>query len=80
MTDIFEEPSFREYQLPDKSSGNIVKASEAEVTGIAKITVEDEGEDGIKVLFKKDENDSVKEIKFICSCGHTKTIILDYSE
>ena len=37
-------------------------------------------QEGVRVLLKKDSNDSIKELKFVCSCGQTKTIILDYSE
>jgi hypothetical protein len=80
MTEIFEEPLFREVSVPAKSTGNIIKSKDAEVTGLTKITIEDNQEEGVKVLLKKDGNDFVKEIKFICSCGHTKTIVLDYSE
>ena len=80
MNESFEEPLFREITPGNVKSGNVIKASEAVVSGITKITIEEENEDGIKVVLKKDENDSVKEIKFICSCGHTKSIILDYTE
>ncbi|MFO7445007.1 MAG: hypothetical protein R6W90_01515 [Ignavibacteriaceae bacterium] len=80
MNENFEEPLFREISSGNLKSGNIIKASDAEVLGITKITIEEENEDGIKVVLKKDENDSVKEIKFICSCGHTKSILLDYTE
>jgi len=80
MNDSFEEPTFREVTPPRKASGNIIKASDSELSGLTRISIDDENEDGIKVILKKDENDSVKEIKFICSCGQTKTIILDYSE
>jgi hypothetical protein len=80
MTEIFEEPLFREVSIPAKNTGNIIKAKDAEVTGLTKISVDDNTDEGVKVLLKKDGNDFVKEIKFICSCGHTKTIVLDYSE
>jgi hypothetical protein len=45
----------------------------------AKISCEDDL-DGVRVLLKKDANDNLKEIKFVCSCGQSKSIILDYSE
>ena len=80
MTEIFEEPLFREVAQPANNAGNIIKAKDAEISGITKITVDENSEEGVKVLLKKDGNDFVKEIKFICSCGHTKTIVLDYSE
>ena len=80
MNDTFEEPFFREINFTEKISGNIIKSCDAEVIGIAKISIEEDGEDGIKVILKKDEDDTVKEIKFICSCGNAKSIALDYSE
>jgi len=80
MTEIFEEPLFREVAAPAKNTGNIIKSQDAEISGITKITIDENSEEGVKVLLKKDGNDFVKEIKFICSCGHTKTIVLDYSE
>ena len=80
MSDVFEEPLFREVNFTEKIAGNVIKAEDAELIGLAKISVQEESEDGVKVVLKKDENESVKEIKFMCSCGHTKTIVLDYSE
>ncbi len=81
MQNDFEEPLFREFDSTDfKSSSNFIKASEANVVGKTKISVEEESHDGVKVILKKDSNDSIKEIKFVCSCGQTKSIILNYSE
>lgn len=79
MEKIFEEPLFREFKFP-KTSGNIIKNSNAEILGNIKITVEEETHNGVKIVLKKDENDNIKEIKFVCSCGETKSILLDYSE
>lgn len=81
MEDIFEEPIFRE--ISDKngsSSSNIIKADDFKVVGKAIISVDEESIGGIKFVLKKDENEVIKEIKFICSCGQSKSIILDYSE
>lgn len=61
-------------------SGNLIKAKDIELKGYSKITMEDDENDGVRIYLKKDANDNVKEIKFVCSCGQTKSIILDYSE
>lgn len=79
--DNFEEPIYREVnpELTEKS-GNVIKKSEVQITGKTKITVEEESMGGVKFVIKKDQHDNIKEIKFICSCGQTKTLLLDYSE
>lgn len=81
MKDNFEEPLFREfnYNLSDVS-GNFIKCDKADLIGKTKITVEEESHEGVKIILKKDSNDSIKEIKFVCSCGQTKSVILDYSD
>jgi hypothetical protein len=56
----------------------LIKSKDVKVTGNVSITVEEESKDGVKVLLKKDENENIKEIKFVCSCGETKTIQFDY--
>lgn len=77
----FEEPLYREVNPESaKKSGNVIKKSEVEMIGKTKITVEEESLGGVKFVIKKDEHDNIKEIKFICSCGQTKTLLLDYSE
>ena len=81
MKNEFKEPLFREFNYAmDENSGNFIKGSEAEVIGKTKISVEEESHEGVKIILKKDGNDSIKEIKFVCSCGQTKSVILDYSE
>ncbi len=80
MNNSFEEPFFREVNFAEDTSGNIIKSKDAEITGVTKISIQEESDDGVKVILKKDENESVKEIKFICPCGSTKSIILDYTE
>ncbi len=80
MKDSFDEPLFREYSLSPNQKGNFIKASKAEMVGKTKVAIEEESHDGVKVILKKDANDSIKEIKFVCSCGQTKSIILDYSD
>ena len=80
MNSTFEDPLFREININDKITGNIIKAVDSEDIGLTKISIDEDSDESVKVILKKDEFDSVKEIKFICSCGHTKSIILDYSE
>ncbi len=81
MKDNFEEPLFREFTFSQSSdSGNFIKSEKSEMIGKVKVSVEEESHDGVKIILKKDSNDSIKEIKFVCSCGQTKSIILDYSD
>jgi len=81
MSNTFEEPLFREFNLNEENSKKgIIKSSKTEMVGKTKVCVEEESHGGVKIVLKKDQNDSIKEIKFICSCGQSKTIILDYSE
>ena len=80
MKDNFNEPLFREFSFSSKTKGNFIKASDAELIGKTKVAIEEESHDGVKVILKKDANDSIKEIKFVCSCGQSKSIILDYSD
>ncbi|MCZ7603290.1 MAG: hypothetical protein QY331_02795 [Melioribacteraceae bacterium] len=81
MSDSFIENTYREViNSSKKNSGNVIKKNEIHHAGSTKIEYHDEHDDGVRVLLKKDENDQVKEIKFVCSCGETKTISLDYNE
>lgn len=63
-----------------KSGKNVIKSEELRLEGKTKISFEEDDIDGIKIVLNKDENNNVREIKFICSCGQTKSIILDYGE
>jgi len=81
MENQFEDSLFKDIYLKNKAcTGNLLKQSDIEITGVAKISVEDDDVDGIRIILKKDANDSIKEIKFVCSCGQTKSILLDYSD
>ena len=81
MNDKFEEPIFRELdKKSNMSSGNVIKSGKVAISGKTKITIEEESHEGVKFIIKKDSSDQIKEIKFICSCGQTKSLILDYSE
>ena len=77
----FEEPLFREFEVREEGSRKgVIKSQSADLKGKTKVAVEEESQHGIKIILKKDENEIVKEIKFICSCGQSKSIILDYDE
>lgn len=77
----FNEEVFRELSFKGLSkNGNVIASDEVEVIGTSKITVEEESHEGVKIILNKDANDNIKEIKFVCSCGETKSVLLDYSE
>lgn len=81
MKENFSEITFREFNYSgNNGSRNLIKSAMAENKGKCKISVEEESENGIKIVLKKDENDNIKEIKFVCSCGQSKTVQLNYSE
>ncbi len=81
MKNNFKEPVFREFDFDlSEESGNYIKGNKAELVGKTKIAVEEESHEGVKIILKKDGNDSIKEIKFVCSCGQTKSVVLDYSD
>lgn len=79
MEEEFKDLTYREIET-GQTSGNIIKKEKAQITGITKISVEEESEEGVKIILKKDAHDNIQEIKFVCSCGQTKTIVLDYNE
>lgn len=79
--DDFEEHVYRELSFQNSiHSKNVIKADDASIIGKTKISVEEDSCDGVKIILKKDKDDNIKEIKFVCSCGQTKSIILDFSE
>jgi hypothetical protein len=59
---------------------NLIKAENVEVHGNSKISFEEDDADGVKIVLMKDDEGNIKEIKFICSCGQTKALVLDYSD
>lgn len=63
-----------------KNRGNLIKAKDAQIIGSAKISIEQDTHEGVKIILKKDAEDNIKEIKFICTCGETKSVMLDYTE
>ncbi len=77
----FDDAVFNEISYDGNSGpGNVIKAEDVQLIGSTKITVEEESHEGVKIILNKDENDNIKEIKFVCSCGETKSVILDYSD
>ncbi len=81
MADDFEEAIFNEFYFDHAiNKGMVVKSGNAEISGKAKISIEEDSHDGIKIILKKDENDAIKEIKFVCSCGQSKAVVLDYTD
>lgn len=80
MQDDFLEPIYDEITPLSSSSKNILKASEINIAGSVKLSMDEGSHDDVNIFIKKDANDNIHEIKFICSCGKTKAIILDYSD
>lgn len=81
MHNHFEEALMKDiYSQNQSNSGNLIRKSDAVLKGMAKVTVEEDEFDDVKIFLKKDSHDNLKEIKFVCSCGQTKNIILDYTD
>jgi len=77
----FDDAVFNEISYDGLSgAGNVIKSEDVQLIGATKITVEEESHEGVKIILNKDENDNIKEIKFVCSCGETKSVLLDYSD
>ncbi|MCB9206130.1 MAG: hypothetical protein H6612_01735 [Ignavibacteriales bacterium] len=77
----FNEEIYREVSFNGSSiKGNVINSDDVEIVGTSKITVEEESHEGVRIILNKDANDNIKEIKFVCSCGETKSVLLDYSE
>lgn len=81
MNDEFQDMLFEEisHRHLDRS-GNVIKSKFVKIAGLTRISVEEESADGVKIILRKDEHENIKEIKFVCTCGETKSIILDYSD
>lgn len=75
----FYEPVYKEVAPLKKSMSNVLDSSDIKIIGDVKISMDEDSEDSVNVFLKKDANDNIQEIKFICSCGKTKSIILDYA-
>ncbi len=73
---LYSEVSYRD----NGKKKNVIKAKQANLKDSVSIAVEEESVEGVKIILKKDKDENIKEIKFVCSCGETKSIILDYNE
>ena len=81
MNGNFKDIVYREVSFDGGTNkSNVIKKEVAQFVGKTKIAVEEENHEGVKIIVKKDASDNVREIKFVCSCGQTKSILLDYSE
>ncbi len=81
MNNIIEESVFNSVICKTgKQKSGLIKKEDVQVTGSSKISFEEDPSDGVKIILTKDAENNIKEIKFICSCGQTKSITLDYSE
>lgn len=81
MNNLIEEAIFNSITCKNGSrKSNLIKAEDVQLSGSSKICFEEDHAEGIKIVLTKDADNNVKEIKFICSCGQTKALSLDYSE
>jgi hypothetical protein len=81
MKDNFEQVLYPEINYRENNKKrNVIKSADAKIQEAVSITVEEESVEGVKIILKKDKDENIKEIKFVCSCGQTKSIILDYNE
>lgn len=81
MADDFQDYVYKEISHRDvPRQGSVIKNGNVQISGLTKISIEEEARDGVKIILKKDQNDNIKEIKFVCSCGETKSVVLDYSD
>ena len=77
----FNEEIYREIDFDNSAvQGNLILSNDIKIIGSRKITIEEENHEGVKIVLNKDAEDNIKEIKFVCSCGETKTVLLDYDE
>ena len=77
----FNEEIYKEISFSNKAiKGTVISSDEVEIIGTSKITIEEESHEGVRIVLNKDSNDNIKEIKFVCSCGETKSVLLDYNE
>ena len=80
LEEDFVEPVYKEVEPVRPSMSNVLKSSDIKIVGDVKISVDEDSEDSVNIFLKKDVHDNIQEIKFICSCGKTKSLIMDYTE
>ena len=78
MNHSFEDMIFEEYKSPGRNQ-TVIKSENANVSGKIKFSIEADDQKGVKIIIRKrDAEDTIKELKFLCKCGESKSIILDY--
>jgi len=81
MKNAFNEEIFRTVSGNSEARhSRILKSTQYKIEGKTKVELLEESHDGVKIILNKDENDTIKEIKFICTCGDSKSLFLDYSD
>ena len=81
MSNTFQDSFFNLATTASKTrKSNVIKSGDVIMQGTSQISFEEDAAEGIKIVLHKDEDGTLKEIKFICSCGQTKSLVLDYSE
>ncbi|PID62485.1 MAG: hypothetical protein CR986_01585 [Ignavibacteriae bacterium] len=79
--DSFNEEIYRCISFNNSAlKGNLLNAEDVKIAGTSKIAVQHDNHEGVKIILNKDAEENIKEIKFVCSCGETKSVILDYNE
>lgn len=74
-----EEMKFEIFNTGNLSSKKrVIKGEQTKTIGKVQVSFEEDALDNVKIILNKDENNNIREIKFVCSCGHTKSLILDY--
>jgi hypothetical protein len=74
-----EEMKFEIFNTEGLSSKKrVIKGEQTKVVGKVMVSFEEDALDNVKIILNKDDNNNIREIKFVCSCGHTKSLILDY--
>ena len=60
-------------------SSSIIKSSAIKESGVAKIEIID-GDHGVPTIQIEREGDRIKQIEFVCSCGKSARLDLEYEE
>lgn len=81
MSEYFQDSFFNVAMSTNKArKSNVLKSEDVIIQGVSQISYEEDHAEGIKFVLQKDGEGNLKEIRFICSCGQSKSIVLDYSE
>jgi hypothetical protein len=81
MNETFQDSFFNIVASNSKTGkSNFIKSEDVLMQGVSQISFEEDTAEGIKIILHKDAEGNLKEIRFICSCGQTKSLVLDYTE